>query len=191
MGAAPDDKHRKIIGSLTATLSAAFKGFTKAGQPEGQDFPAVALDVAEYNINMMRWYIHGGWNSTAGGNVPAGHCGRPAGCPDWKAAVMVREGGHFLLMVMMVVWTLLHFLLLHLLCVPSGGTSLIEAVCDIHCSGARRRPPRRCLRRGLVTRRRLGKHGGGVGCDRGLGPGATESDALPPFRLEAKLIPPK
>jgi len=92
LGVAPDAAHKQIIGRLTATLSNAFKGFTKGGQPEGQDFPAVALDVADYNIKMMQWYIAGGWNTTAGNNRPAGHCDRETGCKDWKEAVMELGG---------------------------------------------------------------------------------------------------
>lgn len=93
LGAAPNDEHQEVIAALTTTLSEAFKSFTEAGIPVGQDFPAVALDVADYNIKMMQWYIGGGWNSTAGGNVPMGHCGRKAGCHDWKEAVMEPGGG--------------------------------------------------------------------------------------------------
>jgi hypothetical protein len=85
--------HKKLIAELSATLSAAFKGFTSGGQPTGQDFPAVALDVADYNIKMMQWYISGGWNTTAGGNKPAGHCDHEIGCRDWKEAVMETGGG--------------------------------------------------------------------------------------------------
>jgi hypothetical protein len=62
-----------IINAMTATLKAAI------------DYPAVALDVADYNQKMFKWYIAGGYKSTAGGNQHTGY-------KTWKEAV-ARPGG--------------------------------------------------------------------------------------------------
>ena len=44
LGVAPvAPEHQRVVAGLSATLSAAFKGFTKDGKPEGQDFPAASV----------------------------------------------------------------------------------------------------------------------------------------------------
>ena len=65
--------YASTVTKLTTTLRSAI------------DYPAVALDVADYNQKMFRWYQQGGYNSSAGGNSHK-HYG------SWQEAVMNAGG---------------------------------------------------------------------------------------------------
>ena len=66
---------KDVVASMTSTLKTAL------------DFPAVALDVADYNQKMFRWYMAGGYKSTAGNN-------ENTKCPTWQDAVVTGAGSH-------------------------------------------------------------------------------------------------
>ena len=63
-----------VVKALAATLKAVI------------DYPAVALDVADYNQKMFKWYMQGGYSAHVGGNAKHDYT-------SWQQAVVGLPGG--------------------------------------------------------------------------------------------------